>query len=104
MPNVKVQGPNEVQRPNKKKNEEEWNDGTLDYRIEQNNPWIRLHYLGIILSNFSHFGWHVPRKPRLAGGVKGHNTMKLPLLASGSPLRAREAPPCGRGASHSFDI
>jgi len=73
MPNVKVQGSNEVQRPNKKKNEEEWNEGTLEYRIEQNNPWILLHYSGIILSNFSHFGRKVPRKPRLVGGVKGHN-------------------------------
>jgi len=95
MPNVKVQDSNEVQSPNKRKNEEEWNDGTLEYRIEQNNPRIPLHYSGIILSDFSHFGRHVPRKPRLAGGVKGHNTMKLPF---------REAPPCGRGASHSFDI
>ena len=59
MPNVKVQGPNEVQRSNKKKNEEEWNDGTLEYRIEQENPWILLHYLGIILSNFSHFHIHL---------------------------------------------
>jgi hypothetical protein len=50
MPNVKVQGLNEVQRPNKKKNEEEWNDdGTLEYRVEQNNPWIPLDYSGIIL-------------------------------------------------------
>jgi len=44
MPNVKVQVSNDVQRPNKKKNEEEWNDGTLEYRVEQNNPWILLPY------------------------------------------------------------
>jgi len=34
---------------------------------------------------------NVPRKPRLVGGVKGHNLkMRIPC---------REAPPCGRGAS-----
>jgi hypothetical protein len=63
--------------------------------------------------NFIHLGfitscelWHltgkVPRKPRLVGGVKGHNKIIFHLLASRSPLRARETPPCGRGASHWF--
>jgi hypothetical protein len=57
----------------------------------------------------------MPRKPRLVGGVpacrqalnrdgtgqggRGTIRMKFPLLASPSPLRAREAPPCGRRAS-----
>ncbi len=36
------------------------------------------------------FDRNVPRKPRLVGGVKGHNITKFPL---------REAPPRGRGAS-----
>jgi hypothetical protein len=30
MSNDKVQGSNEVQRPNKKKNGGKWNDGTLE--------------------------------------------------------------------------
>jgi len=42
-----------------KKNEEEWNDGTLEYWGEQNNPWILLHYSRMILSNFSHFDIHL---------------------------------------------
>ena len=74
---------------------EHWNTGL--------NKTI-LGFSCIILSNLGHFGRSVPRKPRLAGEVKGHNTMKLPLLAFCSPQGAREAPPCGRGASHSFDI
>ena len=65
---------------------EHWNTGL--------NKTI-LGFSCLILSNLGHFGRSVPRKPRLAGEVKGHNTMKLPF---------REAPPCGRGASHSFDI
>ncbi len=50
-----------------KKNEEEWNGGTLEYWVKQNNSWILLHYSiiplfhysRIILSNFSHFGIHL---------------------------------------------
>jgi hypothetical protein len=37
-------------------------------------------------------GRNVPRKPRLVGGVKGHNII--------NDIPCREAPPRGRGASH----
>ena len=46
-------------------------------------------------------GRQVPR-PALAGyaGPRGTIRMKFPWLTFCSPLRAREAPPYGRGASH----
>ena len=42
-----------------KKNEEEWNDGTLEYRVEQDNPWILLHHPRMILPSFSYFDIHL---------------------------------------------
>ncbi len=53
---------------------------------------LRTLATGLILP----LGRQVPRKPRPVGGVKGHNKMILPWLTFCSPLRAREAPRCGR--------
>ena len=33
--------------------------GQMEYRVEQNNPWILLHYSRIIHSNLSHFDIHL---------------------------------------------
>ena len=49
----------EFKSSNAKKNEEEWNDGTLEYCVKQKNSWILLHYFGIILSNFGHSDIHL---------------------------------------------
>jgi deoxyribodipyrimidine photo-lyase len=46
-------------------------------------------------SLFLDFDWNVPRKPRLVGGIKGHNIL--------NDLPCREAPPCG-GELQSFDM
>jgi hypothetical protein len=41
-----------AQRP---KNEEEWNDETLDYWVKQKTSWILSDYSILILLNLSHF-------------------------------------------------
>ncbi|MBP1697018.1 MAG: hypothetical protein H6Q41_2206 [Deltaproteobacteria bacterium] len=45
MPNAKARSSKEIQRTNDKKNEKEWNDGTLEYWVKQKNfSWIFLYH------------------------------------------------------------
>src|SRR4030042_4056697 len=81
MSNDKAQLPNQIQ-------------------ISDEMPKQVRHDKDVILNSFQNpilnVGRKVPRKPCLLGGDQG--------AQSKTPFPFREAPPCGRGASHSFDI
>src|SRR4030067_2846747 len=96
MSNFKIQMPKEVQMTKPKRFRTIWRGG---------DP---IHLTFWVLKFICHlnFGRQVPR-PALAGwaGSRGTIKMRFHLLAFGSPLRVREAPACGRGASHlAFDF